>query len=99
MIPGATHCRFCEAPLELTVVDLGKSPLCESFLPADRLETMEPFYPLHVRVCTRCWLAQLPAFVAPDEIFEEYAYFSAYSDSWVEHCPRLRRDDHRAGSR
>ena len=67
------------------MVDLGKSPLCESFLPADRLETMEPFYPLHVRVCTRCWLAQLPAFVTPDEIFTEYAYFSAYSDSWVEH--------------
>lgn len=67
------------------MVDLGKSPLCESFLPADRLETMEPFYPLHVRVCTQCWLAQLPSFVPPDEIFHEYAYFSAYSDSWVEH--------------
>jgi len=67
------------------MVDLGKSPLCESFLAADRVETMEPFYPLHVRVCTECWLAQLPSFVPPDEIFEEYAYFSAYSDSWVEH--------------
>src|SRR3954453_16107590 len=86
MTPGGTHCRFCEAALELTMVDLGKSPLCESFLPADRLETMEPFYPLHVRVCTRCWLAQLPAFVEPDDIFTEYAYFSAYSDSWVEHA-------------
>jgi SAM-dependent methyltransferase len=84
--PGGTHCRFCKAPLELTMVDLGKSPLCESFLPADQLEAMEPFYPLHVRVCTRCWLAQLPSFVAPDEIFQEYAYFSAYSDSWVEHA-------------
>jgi SAM-dependent methyltransferase len=84
--PGGTHCRFCEAPLELTMVDLGKSPLCESFLTADRLETVEPFYPLHVRVCTRCWLAQLPSFVPPAEIFEEYAYFSAYSDSWVEHA-------------
>ena len=70
------------------MVDLGKSPLCESFLPADRVEEMEPFYPLHVRVCTTCWLAQLPAFVAPDEIFTEYAYFSAYSDSWVEHSRR-----------
>jgi SAM-dependent methyltransferase len=47
---------------------------------------MEPFYPLHVRVCTHCWLAQLPSFVAPEEIFNEYAYFSAYSDSWVEHA-------------
>src|SRR5262249_32748892 len=66
---GGRNCRFCEAPLELTMVDLGKSPLCESFLPAERLETMEPFYPLHVRVCTQCWLAQLPSFVPPDEIF------------------------------
>jgi SAM-dependent methyltransferase len=86
--PGGTHCRFCAAPLELTMVDLGKSPLCESFLTADRLEEMEGFYPLHVRVCTTCWLAQLPAFVSPDEIFGEYAYFSAYSDSWVEHSRR-----------
>jgi len=86
MTPGGTHCRFCAAPLDLTMVDLGKSPLCESFLPADRLETMEPFFPLHVRVCERCWLAQVPSFVPPAEIFEEYAYFSAYSDSWVEHA-------------
>src|SRR5262245_63300377 len=86
MTPGGTHCRTCEAPLDLTMVDLGKSPLCESFLPADRLETMEPFYPLHVRVCTSCWLAQLPSFVPPYEIFHEYALFSAYSDSWVEHA-------------
>jgi SAM-dependent methyltransferase len=66
-------------------VDLGKSPLCESFLSAGALESMEPFYPLHVRACERCWLAQLPQFVTPEEIFEEYAYFSAYSDSWVDH--------------
>src|SRR5580765_6643511 len=70
------------------MVDLGKSPLCESFLPAERLEVMEPFFPLHVRVCERCWLAQLPSFVPPAEIFEEYAYFSAFSDSWVEHARR-----------
>jgi SAM-dependent methyltransferase len=86
MIPGATHCRACGAALAVTMVDLGKSPLCEAFLPADRLDVMEPFFPLHVRVCSRCWLAQLPAFVPPEEIFGEYAYFSAYSDSWVEHA-------------
>ncbi len=68
------------------MVDLGNSPLCESFLAADRLNEPEPYYPLHVRVCSRCWLAQLPAVVAPSEIFGEYAYFSAYSDSWVEHA-------------
>jgi C-methyltransferase C-terminal domain/Putative zinc binding domain/Methyltransferase domain len=79
-------CRFCGASLELTVVDLGMSPLCESFVPADRLERMEPFYPLHVRACARCWLVQLPAFVPPEEIFTEYAYFSGYSAAWVEHA-------------
>ena len=62
------------------------SPLCESFLPAERLEAMEPFYPLHVRVCTHCWLVQLPAFVAAEEIFSDYAYFSAYSTAWVNHA-------------
>lgn len=62
------------------------SPLCESFLPVERLEDMEPFYPLHVRACERCWLVQLPAFVPPEEIFSEYAYFSAYSTAWVEHA-------------
>jgi hypothetical protein len=83
---GRTSCRFCGSPLELTVVDLGMSPLCESFLPYERIEAMEPFYPLHVRACERCWLVQLPAFVPPDEIFTEYAYFSAYSTAWVEHA-------------
>jgi hypothetical protein len=68
------------------MVDLGNSPLCESFLTADELNEAEPYYPLHVRVCSRCWLAQLPTVVPPSEIFGEYAYFSAYSDSWVEHA-------------
>jgi SAM-dependent methyltransferase len=68
------------------MVDLGKSPLCESFLPASHLEEMEPFYPLHVRVCDRCWLAQIPSFVPVAEIFTEYAYFSSYSTAWVEHA-------------
>jgi hypothetical protein len=62
------------------------SPLCESFLPPARLEDMEPFFPLHVRACERCWLSQLPSFVAPAEIFSEYAYFSAFSTAWVEHA-------------
>ena len=82
---GGTHCRFCSEPLSLTMVDLGKSPLCETYLLPAQLDATEAFFPLHVRVCEACWLAQLPAFVTPEEIFEEYAYFSAYSDSWVEH--------------
>jgi hypothetical protein len=79
-------CRFCGAPLELTVVDLGMSPLCESFLRADQTRQMEPFFPLRVFACERCYLVQLEAFVRPDEIFTEYAYFSAYSTAWVEHA-------------
>jgi SAM-dependent methyltransferase len=87
-VPGATACRHCGAPLELTVVDLGKSPLCQTVLTLDQLEQEERFYPLHVRACERCWLVQIPEFVPPEEIFTEYAYFSAYSDSWVEHARR-----------
>ncbi len=62
------------------------SPLCESYLTADRLDAMEPFYPLHVRVCADCLLAQLPEFVPPEEIFTEYAYFSSYSEAWLDHA-------------
>jgi len=79
-------CRFCSATLRHTFVDLGMSPLCESYLPPERLSAMEPFYPLHARVCERCLLVQLEEFVAPAEIFSEYAYFSSYSDSWVQHA-------------
>jgi SAM-dependent methyltransferase len=83
---GAPGCRFCGAPLRHTLVDLGMSPLCESYVSAERLNTMEAFYPLHARVCERCLLVQLEEFVAADEIFSEYAYFSSYSDSWVAHA-------------
>ena len=71
--------------------DLGMSPLCESFLAADQLDQMEPFYPLRVDVCEACFLVQLQQYVAPEEIFTEYAYFSSYSDSWLEHAAALRR--------
>ena len=82
----APTCRFCASPLRHTFVDLGMSPLCESYVPPERLSAMEPFYPLHARVCEQCLLVQLEEFVAPEEIFSEYAYFSSYSDSWVEHA-------------
>jgi hypothetical protein len=62
------------------------SPLCESFLPADQLNQMEPFYPLKVYVCSKCFLVQLEEYVSPVDIFTEYAYFSSYSDSWLQHC-------------
>jgi hypothetical protein len=71
-------CRFCSTKLEDTVVDLGMSPLCESFLAQSQLDTMEPFYPLHVWVCKNCFLVQLSEYVKPEEIFTEYAYFSSF---------------------
>jgi hypothetical protein len=79
------RCRFCETALEYTFVDLGMSPLCESYLSREQLNQMEPFHPLHVYVCGECFLVQLEAFVSAAQIFSEYAYFSSYSDSWVEH--------------
>ena len=64
------------------------SPLCESYVPADRLDQPEVFYPLHVRLCASCLLVQLPAYVTGEEIYSHYAYFSSYSDSWVAHARR-----------
>ena len=81
-------CRFCSQPLEHVFVDLGMSPLCQTHISADQLNAMEPFYPLRVYVCESCLLVQLEEFVAPANIFSEYAYFSSYSDSWVEHARR-----------
>src|SRR6266513_40585 len=86
--PRTGGCRFCGAPLRHSFVDLGMSPLCESFVPAERLDAMEPFYPLHVYVCDQCFLVQLTEYVSREAIFTEYAYFSSYSDSWLEHARR-----------
>ncbi len=83
-------CLFCRAPLRTTFVDLGMHPLCESFVPPERFNAMEPFYPLHVYVCDQCLLVQLHEYVKPDDIFTEYAYFSSYSDSWVQHAKRYQ---------
>ena len=81
-------CLFCETALRHTFVDLGMSPLCESYVAKEKLNHMEPFYPLHVYVCDQCFLVQLQEYVSPAEIFTEYAYFSSYADSWVEHMRR-----------
>ena len=86
IVESGPPCRLCGVPLTTTFVDLGASPLCERFLTAAELDEMEPFYPLHVRICRNCLLVQLPEYVSPDEIFREYAYFSSFSDSWVEHA-------------
>lgn len=79
-------CRFCGAALRHTFADLGMSPLANSYLDRNMLEAMEPFYPLHVRVCSECLLVQLPEFESPEHIFSDYAYFSSVSASWLKHC-------------
>lgn len=82
----AAPCRFCGAPLEHVFVDLGLSPLCESFVKAEDLNRSEAFHPLKVWVCGSCKLVQLQEYVAADDIFDDYAYFSSFSDSWLEHA-------------
>jgi SAM-dependent methyltransferase len=89
---SAPHCRLCGADLVATFVDLGMSPPCESYLTADQLDSGEVFYPLHVRVCSRCLLVQLPAYIPAEDIFSHYAYFSSYSDSWVAHAKAFVED-------
>ena len=79
-------CRFCGVTLRHTFVDLGMSPLCESYLTREQLNQMEPFYPLHAYVCERCFLVQVEEYVGPERIFSEYAYFSSYSNTWLQHA-------------
>jgi hypothetical protein len=81
-----TVCRLCGSTSLASVVDLGATPPCELFLTAEQLDAPEMTYPLHLRVCADCLLAQLPPLITPEETFTEYAYFSSYSTSWVEHA-------------
>ncbi|MBU0996134.1 MAG: class I SAM-dependent methyltransferase [Proteobacteria bacterium] len=81
-----TLCRFCGAKLKHTFVDLGVSPLANSYLKIDQMNQMEPFYPLHAYACEECFLVQLEKFETPDHIFSDYAYFSSFSDSWLQHA-------------
>jgi len=85
---SSAKCRFCATPLRHSFVDLGMSPLCQTHIEPHQLNHMEPFYPLHAWVCHSCFLVQLEQYVAPSDIFSDYAYFSSYSDSWVEHARR-----------
>ena len=79
-------CRFCNAPLNTSFVDLGVTPLCQTHVAEDQLNEMEPFFPLHAWLCDECMLVQLEEYVGPKDIFEEYAYFSSYSNSWLRHA-------------
>lgn len=81
-----SQCRFCRMPLTRTLIDLGLQPLANSYLGYDKLDLPEPRYPLHARVCESCFLVQVDHDVPPEAIFSEYAYFSSYSPSWVEHA-------------
>lgn len=82
------RCRFCGNGLQRTFVDLGLSPLCETYPAADDLDRGETYYPLHVRVCDQCWLVQLGEYETPEKIFGDYPYFSSFSDSWLRHCDK-----------
>ena len=79
-------CRFCGTTLTLTFCDLGLSPLSNAFVKPAEANRGEIFYPLHARTCTNCFLVQLDEFEKPDHIFEDYVYFSSYSESWLEHA-------------
>jgi hypothetical protein len=85
---SAPICRFCKAALHHTFVDLGATPLCESYVSAERYDEPEAVYPLRAYVCAKCFLVQLEAVVPAEAIFTEYAYFSSYSDTWVQRAER-----------
>lgn len=79
-------CRFCAAPIEITFVDLGLSPLSNAYSTQAQLSRGEMFFPLHAYVCESCFLVQLDEFEKPEAIFSDYAYFSSYSPSWLAHA-------------
>ena len=79
-------CRFCQAPLLHTFLDLGAQPLANRYLEHAQLTEAEPFYPLHLFVCDRCLLVQVEEVVSPGELFGDYPYFSSYSESWLAHA-------------
>lgn len=83
---GGRCCRFCNAPLRDLVVDLGMSPLANSYVELSQLDRMEAFFPLRVLVCRQCLLVQAEDFETPENIFSNYAYFSSYSSSWLQHA-------------
>lgn len=79
-------CRFCGSELKHTFVDLGATPLANSYLKREDLDKAEPFFSLHVRVCENCFLVQLPELEKPENIFSDYLYFSSYSQTWLDHA-------------
>jgi SAM-dependent methyltransferase len=88
LVSVASPCRFCGANLKQTFVDLGMSPLCETYPTTADFQRGEAYYPLHVYVCTQCFLVQLQEYEKAENIFGDYPYFSSYSDSWLRHAER-----------
>jgi hypothetical protein len=86
------RCRLCDSNRLLSVLDLGASPPSQSFLTGDGLDAPEPTFPLHPRLCESCLLLQVPALITSEDTFTEYAYFSSYSDTWVQHAKRFVDD-------
>jgi hypothetical protein len=86
------RCRLCDSDKLRSILDLGATPPCEKFLTAAELDDPEPTYPLHLRVCEDCLLLQIPALITPEDTFTEYAYYSSYSDSWVQHAKAFVTD-------
>jgi SAM-dependent methyltransferase len=85
-------CRFCGAGIHRTFIDLGMSPLCESYPSQADLNRGEMYYPLHVYICETCWLVQLEEYESAENIFSDYAYFASFSDSWLKHCEKYCKD-------
>lgn len=85
------YCRACSAELKQVFVDLGMSPLANAYIPPERADSIETFYPLRPLVCSHCFLVQLPAFETPEDLFSNYLYFSSFSSSWLDHCEKYAR--------
>lgn len=82
-------CRHCTAPLQAPFLDLGSAPPSNAYLAADRLDAPETWFPLRLLVCHACWLVQTVDFTSRDALFTaDYAYFSSFSQSWLEHSRR-----------
>ncbi|ESQ88897.1 hypothetical protein ABAC460_14040 [Asticcacaulis sp. AC460] len=88
----ANNCRFCRTPLNRVFLDLGRTPLANSYLSAAQLEKPEPVYPLKVHVCESCLLVQAQPVVPAEDIFSDYAYFSSFSSTWLDHAARYCAD-------
>lgn len=86
------RCRLCDSDRLRSILDLGATPPCEKFLTAAELDDPEANYPLHLRLCEDCLLLQIPALITPEDTFTEYAYFSSFSDSWVQHAKTFVAD-------